>query len=1734
MINGVSENGIGIRLGTRLVDPRADDRVNVENITVQNNTIEMTIPQTEDHGGIESTAYNLGGHVIRNNTVEFQYIGDGSHGEDCIFHQENSAYSDSFKDTDIHGNLCNGATDDGIELDGNNVNTRVWDNTIVGANVGFSIGASAVGPTYVFRNVVYDLVYHWSRCLGIKEGRNGSGTVYFYHNTFYVTGAACGTYSPLGDGTGGVIADAAGDASSNIVLKNNIFHAADLGIKIAEIVPDDLVADYNLYFDEDAGVFARYGATEYNSLADFTAATGHEPNGQYGLPSFVNAGAGDFHLNPGSPGEDDGEIIIGFNDPTSAWSYGDAGPDVGAFETGTPTPDPGTYVPTPDLTATPPASPNVTGLGLTIVSFTQGGSGSVGANADGTLRYTPGGGFQGNDSFGYDISDGAAVSSATVDIAVEPYFEDDFESGGIANWHDDLTEPGNTLEVVPEAAFNGNYGLRAHLGGLNDDAHIWQNFDADVRELYTSFRMKLVTDVGEGGYMTFLKVARGVIKPTKPGSMLIRRFSADPENNFYSSAAGDLEDTGFNFATNAWYCVQIRVLTESAPGAEDGLVQKWINGTLVSDRQGLDTGATPIEQIRLGMADAVVTAEVYFDDFKTSAAPIACSVPGTDPDPIEITDIVASPGVLEATITWNTNVPGTTQLEWGTTPALGTFTPKNVLPDLSHSVLITGLSPETTYYFRTISEDQGGTEVSEPVPSGSFITQPRFFDDFETGDISKWLRAQLEPGNTLDIVPEAAIEGNYGLHGQLGGTNDDAYLRGDISDTTELYVKFWTKMLADVSEGGYVTILKVGRNTTQPSKPGALLIRRKPGDLANNLYHSAAGQLQDTGIDLELNRWYCMELRVLAESATGADDGIGQLWLDGYLITDRRGLPTGSGPAEYVRLGFNNSVVTADMYFDDFKTHTQRMGCGAGAPIDIDPPVITSIADSVDGTLATATWTTDEGATSQVEYGTDASLGTFTTLDGSLVTAHTVNIGGLLYDTTYYYRVWSGDQFGNSSVEPNPPGTFVTGPAPPMNTYQVNLSTSTGDPSTEATFTWKTGVSTAQFLRLGTASGVYGLVAQATEYTYPNMIDGTTVCCMQTYQATGLTPNTRHYYQVGSDADGWSEEYSYRTGLSKGDSSPFTFIAYGDQGVLEEGLVRRPRAVSSAVEAADPDLILMAGDITYCNDQACVDEYFGDVIGHIANEAYFMAAPGNHEFYQTDDLVTYTSRVNYPGRAPGDMCTISGLRCVREEVPELWYSFDWGRVHFVSLNLGLDHYKPFSGSQRLQPGEARYDWLDNDLSIASQSPDTDWIVIYAHYSLYNWGKDYGHASDDEARPTLEPLLQQYGVDLWIGAHQHSYERTLPVGNDGLSVDTTACGSAPYSSCTDPQYPTYLTVGTGGRSFYALDTPSCGDAANCTVWSVVKHDDKFGYTSITIDDQTMDIRFTDVDGNLVDQTTITGPRSAPPDVDAPVLSDISVSVATTEATVTWTSDENATSQVEYGLTTALGTFTPLDGAFVTDHSVTLTGLAANTTYFYQAISQDPSTNQAAAPTPAGSFTTAPVGGAQGSLVNLQDSAVYSGSPDNNYGSSSQIHAAKNPSLEFRSLIEWGNLPSQGTTLTSATLTVLVANESMESDDTWEVRFARAAGAVWDEANVTWNTQPAASAPVSISNLTEPVIGSYISFDVKDVVQQAVDAGDTSVTIVMSVEKVTGDTGLDTVSFRSKDVGEALRPTLDITH
>ena len=70
---------------------------------------------------------------------------------------------------------------------------------------------------------------------------------------------------------------------------------------------------------------------------------------------------------------------------------------------------------------------------------------------------------------------------------------------------------------------------------------------------------------------------------------------------------------------------------------------------------------------------------------------------------------------------------------------------------------------------------------------------------------------------------------------------------------------------------------------------------------------------------------------------------------------------------------------------------------------------------------------------------------------------------------------------------------------------------------------------------------------------------------------------------------------------------------------------------------------------------------------------------------------------------------------------------------------------------------------------------------------------------------------------------------------------------------------------------------------------------------------------------------------------------SQAITTTGATISWTTNEDSNSRVEYGTTDSYGSSSTLDGAWVQSHSVTLTGLVPGTVYHYRAISADVSGN-----------------------------------------------------------------------------------------------------------------------------------------------------------------------------------------------
>jgi hypothetical protein len=95
---------------------------------------------------------------------------------------------------------------------------------------------------------------------------------------------------------------------------------------------------------------------------------------------------------------------------------------------------------------------------------------------------------------------------------------------------------------------------------------------------------------------------------------------------------------------------------------------------------------------------------------------------------------------------------------------------------------------------------------------------------------------------------------------------------------------------------------------------------------------------------------------------------------------------------------------------------------------DTTPPVISQVSAIADSSSVTIGWTTDEPATTQVEYGLTASYGSSTRVGPQLLTSHAQLLSRLAPDSTYHYRVRSSDVAGNSSLSPD--YTFKTSVMP--------------------------------------------------------------------------------------------------------------------------------------------------------------------------------------------------------------------------------------------------------------------------------------------------------------------------------------------------------------------------------------------------------------------------------------------------------------------------------------------------------------------------------------------------------------------------------------------------------------------------------------------------------------------------------------------------------------------------------
>ena len=174
---------------------------------------------------------------------------------------------------------------------------------------------------------------------------------------------------------------------------------------------------------------------------------------------------------------------------------------------------------------------------------------------------------------------------------------------------------------------------------------------------------------------------------------------------------------------------------------------------------------------------------------------------------------------------------------------------------------------------------------------------------------------------------------------------------------------------------------------------------------------------------------------------------------------------------------------------------------------DTAPPVISSVlARTITASGAVITWSTNEASDSRVEYGLTTSYGSSSPLDPALVTAHSVNLAGLLPGTLYHYRVRSRDAAGNGAVSAN--FTFTT--STPDTTPPILSAIRATPDRTRVTIAWTTNELSDTQVEFGRTSS-YGTFTPL--QTAPVTAHSTTI--------TDLRRRTLYHYRVRSrDASG--------------------------------------------------------------------------------------------------------------------------------------------------------------------------------------------------------------------------------------------------------------------------------------------------------------------------------------------------------------------------------------------------------------------------------------------------------------------------------------------------------------------------------------------------------------------------------------------------------------------------------------
>ena len=622
-------------------------------------------------------------------------------------------------------------------------------------------------------------------------------------------------------------------------------------------------------------------------------------------------------------------------------------------------------------------------------------------------------------------------------------------------------------------------------------------------------------------------------------------------------------------------------------------------------------------------------------------------------------------------------------------------------------------------------------------------------------------------------------------------------------------------------------------------------------------------------------------------------------------------------------------------------------GEGTSGSSDVNAPVITFNASTqitnITNSRATITFETDELSDSYIDYTdiapVDFTLST-TLAQGSptFITAgagHAITLTSLQARRTYYFRIRSKDALGNEGTK-DACGTscysFTTTdvPGPSVSNVQSILIT-----LNTVKITWTTD-------RDASSQVAYSLISDLSNaLTYPQSeADIDPRVSSHQVQITGLASASVYYYKVVStDANGNSTDAPSAPpyfSFSTSDTSSPVITAMVTKHIKDTSVTITFTTNETATSYADYGTTILYGTLS-SNANLNTNHVF-NLTGLASQTAYFFRVeakdPGGNETIDNNSGAGYT------------FITLATINAVISNVLARTVSSTAVDITWTTTST-LDSQVEYSlnsnlSSPALFPSSPTGSGTSHLVSLTGLSENTRYY--YKVKSDANESPVYNFLTGDTTVPVISGISAVYNdinaVVSWITDELATTQ--LEYGTSDAYGTTTTLDLLPTLS----HAVTLTSLSTGTTYHYR-----------------VKSKDGIGNEAVSSDNS-----FTTNAGTSL---------GAEEDRSAPVISSITALSSNTSAIISWTTNKDANTQVEYGESASYGTSSTLDEILTKDHVARLTPLTASTEYHYRVKSIDSINNLAQSSDQ--TFTTnagtskqvAEVGGTAMVIINAQD-------------------------------------------------------------------------------------------------------------------------------------------------------------------